>query len=648
MKTTQKRLARAVTLAMMTSATSTAWAQPLDLGLLGGQGIRIDGASSGDFAGGSVTGAGDVNGDGIPDLVVGAIGADGTGGEAYVVFGRTEPGTIDLGNLGTGGFAMIQNTPGDVAGASVSGAGDVNGDGLDDLIVGIPGVAAYTGKAVVVFGKSDALPVSLGDIRNDGFTIVDNVIGARLGISVSGAGDVNGDGLDDIVIGHPYTNYTPPNQATRFDTGNAYIIFGKDDSRTVEVDDLGEGGTTIMGIFSGHDVGQQVSGAGDVNGDGLADVLIGARRGNRTYVIFGQEVANTVRVDALGLKGYEIQSGTVSAVAGAGDVNGDGYSDILIGSNYAAGDAGEAYVVFGKPDLDTVSVTSLGNGGFTINTDSLSGFLGTSLAGAGDVNGDGLADVIIGAPRAEYTNTTKNGMAYLVYGKTDNAGVDLANPDTGHRYLIGGALDDAAGRSVASAGDVNGDGLADVLVGAPDADPGGDASAGAAYLVFSSIAPEQSFAIYRQWTGPDNTPRTAIGVSGDRSNHTTPDSRVWIDFVDGRGFLTAHSLQSVVVHRDGSPLPNPGVDMYWRTTTGRRDYDNVTVSFKYLENELLIPNEADLRLFFSDEIDGPYTALPTTLDTSRNTLSARVSNLGFFFIGQRPPRPDALFADSFE
>ncbi len=652
MKTTQKRLVSAIALAMMAGSASSILAQPIELGLLGGsQGIRIDGAGSDDFAAASITGAGDINGDGIPDIVIGSPGVNSNFGQAYVMFGRTETGIVNLGDQGTGGFPILGygSSAGDphYAGASVSGVGDVNGDGLDDVVVGLPGRTGFT-PAVVVFGKQDSRPVDLSNVGRDGFVIEADTIGARFGQSVSGAGDVNGDGFDDIVIGQPYSSHFPANGSERIDAGRAFIIFGKDDSRPVDVNELDEGGTIIEGIDTDQNVGRTVSGAGDVNGDGLADVVIGAGRGATTFVIFGQDIANTVRVDDLGLRGYAIQSDRVSQVSGAGDVNGDGFADLVIGSNYADSDRGRAFVVFGKRDVEDVAVSSLGDGGFTIFSDIVDGLLGTSVAGAGDINGDGLADIIVGAPQAYYTNPlVTNGMAYIVYGKSEAADVDLGIPDSGHRSLIGAAVGDYAGFSVAGAGDVNGDGLADLLVGATRAAPGGATNAGSAYLIFSSDPPAEPVAVFQQWTGPDNTPQTAIGVSGDRSNHTTPDSRVWIDFTNGRGFLRPESLQSVFLHREGSPIPNPGVDMYWRLNTGRRNYSNVTVTFKYLENELLVPNETDLQLFYSREVDGPYTQITANQDTVKNTLSARVNELGYFFIGGRI-RPDPLFSDSFE
>ncbi|MFK7955462.1 MAG: hypothetical protein AB8B96_05145 [Lysobacterales bacterium] len=648
MNPTQKRLAKAITLAMITAGASNTWAQPLDLSLLGDQGIRFDGLNVGDEAGQAVSGVGDVNGDGIPDAIVSALGVNRAAGEAYVVFGRKESDVIDLGDIRTDGFALNRTFEGDLAGYSASGAGDVNGDGLDDVIVGALGSAGYTGRAVVVFGKTGSRPVDITDIDTNGFVIQDNLIGGRLGTSVSGVGDFNGDGLDDIVVGQPYASYTPLNQPTRNRTGSAYVIFGKDNSRPVDLGALGEEGTTIVGVTIDHRLGHRVSGAGDVNGDGLADVLISTRFGNRSYLVFGQPVATTINLSSSGLKGFEIIGDSEhSSVSGAGDVNGDGLADIVIGQRLVNSQQGKAHVIFGKRSPDDVLLNTLGNGGFVINSAVAGGLLGQSVAGAGDVNGDGLADLIIGAPGASYTNTTANGVAYLVYGKSSSTDIDLSIPGNSHRYLFGGALGDSAGRAVGGTGDVNDDGLADILVGASLADPNLNLSAGSAYLVFAPGPPTNPTPTYRTRSGPGDTPRMAIGASGNRSNHTTPDSRVWMDFTAGQGAVFSSSLQTVTLHRVGSPLPAAGADVYWEISSDRFNFGAVGIAFRYLESEVLAASEEDLRLFTSTLVDGPYTEIPATVDSQRNTLSTTVNQLGYFFIGQGP-RSDALFADSFE
>lgn len=220
----------------------------------GSSGHKINGVSSNDYSGSSVSGAGDVNGDGIADLIVGASRA----GQSYVVFGTEDgyPKTLDLGALdGSNGFALSGNN----SGSSVSGAGDINGDGFDDVIVG--GVQSH-----VVFGAASGFPARL-DLDNldggNGFAVIGG------GRSVSEAGDVNGDGLDDFIIGDPGAGRA----------GRAYVVFGASDSFPPAIALLnldGSNGFTLEGVSRYGDTGASVSGAGDVDGDGFDDLIIGA------------------------------------------------------------------------------------------------------------------------------------------------------------------------------------------------------------------------------------------------------------------------------------------------------------------------------------------------------------------------------------
>src|SRR5215211_996130 len=195
-----------------------------------GGGFALNGAAELDFSGFSVSGAGDVNGDGLADLIVGANGADPNGaysGQSYVVFGRADGAAVELADIAAGqggGFALNGAAEGDESGFSVSGAGDVNGDGLGDLIVGAPSAdpnGAYSGQSYLVFGRADAAAVELAGIaagQGGGFAL--NGINAydNSGRSVSGAGDVNGDGLDDLIVGAPQAD---PNGEG---SGQSYLV----------------------------------------------------------------------------------------------------------------------------------------------------------------------------------------------------------------------------------------------------------------------------------------------------------------------------------------------------------------------------------------------------------------------------------------
>ncbi len=206
-----------------------AGAQDVDLGNLGARGFRIDGSDAGDRSGISVSGAGDVNGDGLADLIVGADSADPGGnsyvGESYVVFGKATSTPVDLAALGSGGFRIDAVDVFDRSGVSVSGAGDVNGDGLADLIVGANGAApggdGAAGESYVVFGKATSTPVDLAALASGGFRIDGIDVGDYSGRSVSGAGDVNGDGLADLIVG-AYRAAPGGDGAA----GESYVVFG--------------------------------------------------------------------------------------------------------------------------------------------------------------------------------------------------------------------------------------------------------------------------------------------------------------------------------------------------------------------------------------------------------------------------------------
>jgi hypothetical protein len=200
-------------------------------------GFVINGAAADDYSGFSVSSAGDVNGDGLDDLIVGANGADPNGtysGASYVVFGKADGTSVNLSDIanGTGGFVINGAAIFDFSGGSVSSAGDVNGDGFDDLIVGArladpSGTATRTGASYVVFGKNNTNSVDLSAIAsgtsNLGFVITGASAGDNSGGSVSSAGDVNGDGFDDLIVGAPYADTSGTNNA-----GASYVVFGGD------------------------------------------------------------------------------------------------------------------------------------------------------------------------------------------------------------------------------------------------------------------------------------------------------------------------------------------------------------------------------------------------------------------------------------
>ena len=504
----------------------------------GSNGFILNGIDAGDQSGFSVSLAGDVNGDGYDDLIIGAnrayLNRDRFVGETYVVYGgASAPGTdgvLDLSMLdGTNGFILTGIDAFDYSGSSVSSAGDVNGDGYDDLIIGVfgadPNGDSRAGETYVVYGGASAPGadgvLDLSDLDGtNGFILNGIDAGDYSGTSVSSAGDVNGDGYDDLIIG-----------ANRADSsaGETYVIYGGASAPGTDgVLDLSRlaldgNGFTLTGIDGGDRSGSSVSSAGDVNGDGYDDLIIGANRadpnGNssgETYVIYGG--ANAPGTDGIldlsdldGSNGFiltGIDAGDHSgvAVSSAGDVNGDGYDDLIIGASGADpnGDssAGETYIVYGgasapgtEGELDLSDLD--GTNGFTLAGIDVNDVSGSSVSSAGDVNGDGYDDLIIGANRADPNGDDDAGETYLVYGGASAPGtggvLDLSDLDGTNGFILTGIDEaDQSGRSVSSAGDINGDGYDDLIIGAGFADPNGDSGAGETYVIYGGATGTES------------------------------------------------------------------------------------------------------------------------------------------------------------
>jgi hypothetical protein len=519
--------------------------------LTGVDGFKLSGVADHDNTGQSVQGAGDVNGDGYADFIIGAPQAAEGGnarGAAYVVFGKASgfPANIDLSTLdGTNGFKLSGVADQDLTGSAVSGAGDVNGDGFADVIVGA-GFSnqggSQRGAAYVVFGKASgfAASMSLSDLNGtNGFKISGLADGDQLGGAVNTAGDVNGDGFADVIVGAKYAA-----EGGTF-RGAAYVIFGKANGfgATVSLSGLdGTSGFKMSGLATGDHLGESVSSAGDVNHDGFSDIILGSwgrsEGGNNNrgaaYVIFGKAsgfgatvslsgLDGTTGFKLLGIDDFDLAGSSVSA---AGDINGDGFGDVIVGS-YSAHEGGTnrgaAYVFFGKASgFDaSLSLSALnGSNGFKISGAADNDFTGISVSGAGDFNGDGIADLIIGAIGPEAGS--RNGAAYVIFGKASgfSASIPLATLDAATGFKIAGeAFNDIAGDSVSAAGDVNKDGFADVIIGAPQEDNFGGNDRGAAYVVFGNaghpapvISSDHKTATYTDVDGDLVTVKTTKGA----------------------------------------------------------------------------------------------------------------------------------------
>ncbi len=367
----------------------------------------------------SVAGAGDVNGDGYNDVIVSApIGANPG---SYVFHG---------GPSGIPSAAAADAATTLAAGASVAGAGDVNGDGYDDVIIGTPGAnlgQANEGAALIFLGSSTG--IANADYTAAATLIESNQVGARLGASVAGAGDINGDGYDDVIVGSPLGSWSQGSE------GRAAVFLGS--ASGVASGTPATAHARIRSQQDGARLGSSVAGAGDVNGDGYDDVIIGAYQYDGVYV--GEGLALIFLGSASGLTGGSQNSVPANPAAaatrltsdlqlselgvsvdGAGDVNNDGFDDVIVGAygyGYQFGlqdlETGAAYVFLGSATGVASQPVTFAAASLQVNT--LFSRFGYSVAGAGDVNGDGHDDVIVGA-YADGTEGTAAGAAFVYLG----------------------------------------------------------------------------------------------------------------------------------------------------------------------------------------------------------------------------------------
>ncbi|PWS35131.1 hypothetical protein DFH01_22725 [Falsiroseomonas bella] len=470
---------------------SEGFAEPIDAATLaaGIGGFVIHGQDAGDLSGQPVAAAGDVNNDGLDDVLIGAAEADGPdntrylAGDSFVVLGRSSGlgPAMDLAALGTLGFALNGPGAGDLSGSAVAGAGDVNGDGIADLVIGAPeGDADGDGKAsagdtYIVFGRAQGFsgPVDLAGIASgtssEGIYIPGAFASIRSGQAAALAGDLNTDGLDDIIIGAPGL-YALSGSGD----GAAYVVYGTqggliDLARVA----MGDGGFAItQDNWTTTRFGFSVSGAGDINADGHADLVMGNYWGGPpVHVVLGRaegfgaaieldQTAPTAGNFALLVQEANDRAGM--SVASAGDVNGDGFDDLVIGAPGGDGagnmrrDSGEAYVVFGRADAGGVNIRlsdiAAGIGGFAIYGQDPGDSAGRSVASAGDINGDGFDELVIGAHGADGPDNTKPdaGSSYVVFGRDFTASVtqlgtaaaEVLSGTDGDDVMVGGLGDD--------------------------------------------------------------------------------------------------------------------------------------------------------------------------------------------------------------
>ena len=406
--------------------------------------FQIDGRAQETLFGAAVAALGDIDGDGVPDFAVGAPQTLGPGGgyldgQVLVYSGASKALLYELNPLRHRGFF----------GAKVAPAGDLDRDGVPDLIVGAPATSSDelygVGSALAYSGATGELLLEFSGSEG----------GTYLGSAVAGVGDIDNDGVPEIIIGTPYGTGRGP-----YGGGVVTVQSGANGALLYEFD----------GNSSGDYLGRAVDGMGDLNGDGVPDLLLGAA--NASPAGLDQAGLVQLRSGATGqilvqLEGAEAGSFFGQVVANVHDINGDGVDDFAVAAP-SASPGGMQYA-------GSVFVYSGATAQLLYRWDGSSWFdaFGSAIGGGGDVDGDGVPDIVVGAPGASPGGVRGAGSAFIFSGAT---GELLLRWD-------GEELDAALGASVAIVGDLDGDGRAEVIVGAPYASPGGQRGAGSVFVL---------------------------------------------------------------------------------------------------------------------------------------------------------------------
>ena len=445
-------------------------------------GIRFIGKTANEYAGYGLAGLGDMNGDGFDDFFIGAQGAMLQRGRVYLIYGRPRASwpsvNMSLPHLVDGIHASeFDGATRAQVGDSVAALGDVNGDGFPDAAIGI--WRDGTGIVFIVFGRKNqtmgATPILLNS--SDGGLLAEYIgEGGGFGGSIAPAGDSDGDGIQDILVGaYAYQN----------DDGATYLLYGHREpwDTTTPVSHIGNG--TVRGVkFIGgnRSYSGSVIAAADVNGDGIPDIVIsssgtsprGRHEAGRVYVVIGRRswpstvvsLTSLAAPDVVTIDGEVADDYLSATLAYAGDLNDDGIDDIVISATNINSNTGRVYILFGRPswpaNIDLLNL-SAANGGVKISGENVGDYCGYTAEYGGDVNGDAVADLIISA---DLWNSQR-GRTYVIFG---HAGAwpsvfNLTTLNGANGFIISGsAANIISGRFT---GDVNGDDVSDVLVGVP-------------------------------------------------------------------------------------------------------------------------------------------------------------------------------------
>ena len=465
--------------------------------------VSIYGKSANAQCGYSVSDAGDFNDDGLTDVIIGARFATTDGinktGEAYIIFGSMSyPEIIDLNILAGSGIIVTGSNSDDQLGFYVSKAGDVNDDDIDDIIVSATNAEisgkSNTGCVYVVYGSTSPPPViNVSSPQSAGIVVCGKNIDDALGFSISDIGDFNSDGFSDVIVGAPY--YSGDGE---YHAGEAYIILGDSDlPAEIDLSDVDSHIIIIRLNQPNAMLGYDVSSAGDINNDGFDDVIVSANSFSvigrnycgRCFIIYGSEnPPSEINLDVLGSNYFGV-TGKCSYdylgtnISNAGDVNNDGYDDILLATMYNY--SNEVYILFGRNE--TFSDIDLGYANPFIKTikidyNDMEEYSAINVSDANDINKDGFGDIMISLPSLSYEGFVKNGEVFILNGSDSlPETINLSNYNKLEikNYSNGSFF----GSSISAVTDFNGDGFNDAVVGAYKDDYGGRIDCGKAMII---------------------------------------------------------------------------------------------------------------------------------------------------------------------